>query len=163
MKVFFKIVFFLVLAMIIFIAIVLLALGKYLFTFILAIFGFLFLGYIRYQSKHYKRTAPKHIFEQVSGQGFQLLESLYSVKKTKNKETLIGRIKFINETLYPSLLQHSDKDYYNDIIMLSIYNYKESYPNRQLTENEYVLLKNPNILSMNIAQNEAKERLKISN
>lgn len=149
--------------MIIFIAIVLLALGKYLFTFILAIFGFLFLGYIRYQSKHYKRTAPKHIFEQVSGQGFQLLESLYSVKKTKNKETLIGRIKFINEILYPSLLQHADKDYYNDIIMLSIYNYKKSYPNRQLTENEYILLKSPNILSMNIAQNEAKERLKIDN
>lgn len=147
--------------MLIFIAIVLLALGKYLFTFILAIFGFLFLGYIRHQSKHYKRPAQKHIFEQVSGQGFQLLESLYSVKKTKNKETLIGRIKFINETLYPSLLQYADKDYYNDIIMLSIYNYEKSYPNRQLTENEYLLLKKPNILSMNIVQNEAKERLKI--
>lgn len=163
MKVLYKILFFLVLAMTLLIAIVLLAFDKYLLIFILAIFSFFPLGYIRFQSKHYKRPAPKHILNQVSRQGFQLLDSLYYIKNTKNKETLIEHIEFINETLYPSLLQYADKDYYNDIIMLSIFNYKRSYPNRQLTENEYILLKSPNILSMNIAQNEAKERLKIDN
>lgn len=163
MKIFFKIVFFLVLAMSIFIAIILLAFGKYLLTVILAVFGFLFLSYIRYQSNHYTSPAPKHILKQISGQGFQLLESLYSLQKTKNKDTLIRRIQFINDTLYPSLLQYSKQGYYNDIVMLSIYNYKKMYPNRQLTENEYALLKSPNILSMNILQNEAKKRLKIDN
>jgi hypothetical protein len=72
----------------------------------------------------------------------QVLESIDIAQTTKNIDTLISRLNFLNKVFRELLEAYNTKDYRSETLK-TIDNYKQLYYDRELSENQLVAVTNP--------------------